>query len=450
MFPVESLVNGSEDIVSIELLVANCAIGHLAMNLVKEELRNVIILVLDCVEKIALLYVMICNKDEVTEIFFGTEDEEGARFIQLKDCEHVFEMSGLDQWMETQNAAESQLIKFIECPKCRTPIRRSLRYGNIIKRTVNDMESVKKLNLSQGVTTTPQELQRLAKITKTAMKNESVEEVCINVCARIDNAICLAQGKPNVPPLLPQHINTIENQINLLNKLDKLFECFDPLKAIKCQFGSGPLVVCMDTVLKEAMSLLNFLKAEYLSPQQAKDAECELRRLFCLSRICQIQHNARKEGKKFEAAHEGVLEQQVEFYITSGVTDRKATAEDQEKIDEVLEIIRKQYSIGELTESERMEIVKAMSDIQAGGWYKCRNGHIYAIGDCGGATQTGECPDCGSLIGGTGHRLETGNTHAGEMDGSQHAAWSEGANLANFDQQQLKRIVSLRIFYETL
>ena len=381
----------------------------------------------------------ICDKDEVTEIFFGTEDEEGARFIQLKDCEHVFEMSGLDQWMESQNAAESQLIKFIECPKCKTPIRRSLRYGNIIKKTINDMERIKILNLNpQGVTTTPQELQRLAKITKTAMKVPTVKEVCSrNVCARIDNAISFAQGKPNVPPLLPQHINTIENQINLLNKLDKLFECFAPLKAIKCQFGSGPLVVCMNTVLKEAMSLLNFLKAEYLSPQQAKDAECELRRLFCLSRICQIQHNAHKEGKKFEAAHEGVLEKQVEFYIKSGITVRKTTAEDQEKIDKVLEIFKKCYSIGELTKSEKMEIVKAVTGVTRGAWYSCPKGHFYAIGDCGGATQIGQCPDCGSRIGGTGHQLVTGNTHAGEMDGSQHAAWSEGANLANFDQQQL-------------
>lgn len=29
--------------------------------------------------------------EEMKEIFFGTEDDEDARFIQLADCKHVFE-----------------------------------------------------------------------------------------------------------------------------------------------------------------------------------------------------------------------------------------------------------------------------------------------------------------------------------------------------------------------
>lgn len=41
-------------------------------------------------------------------------------------------------------------------------------------------------------------------------------------------------------------------------------------------------------------------------------------------------------------------------------------------------------------------------------------GHVYAIGDCGGANQHGICPECKSQIGGMGH-LVTGNTTALEM-----------------------------------
>ena len=69
-----------------------------------------------------------------------------------------------------------------------------------------------------------------------------------------------------------------------------------------------------------------------------------------------------------------------------------------------------------------------------GHWYKCQNGHYYAIGDCGGATQRGKCPECGSVIGGEGHRLAAGNLHASEFDSSRHAAYSEEANnLFNLD-----------------
>lgn len=86
---------------------------------------------------------LVCDRDKVTEIFFGTEDDDGARFIQLQDCEHVFEVSGMDQWMK-ENTTEAQNIILKFCPKCKTPIRRSFRYANIIKSKLTDIELVKK------------------------------------------------------------------------------------------------------------------------------------------------------------------------------------------------------------------------------------------------------------------------------------------------------------------
>uniref|UniRef100_A0A1X7ULC4 RZ-type domain-containing protein n=1 Tax=Amphimedon queenslandica TaxID=400682 RepID=A0A1X7ULC4_AMPQE len=48
------------------------------------------------------------------------------------------------------------------------------------------------------------------------------------------------------------------------------------------------------------------------------------------------------------------------------------------------------------------------NNYEEGAWYKCPNGHFYAIGECGGATQVTKCPECGADI---------------------------GANLANYDLQ---------------
>ena len=56
--------------------------------------------------------------------------------------------------------------------------------------------------------------------------------------------------------------------------------------------------------------------------------------------------------------------------------------------------------------------------------YKCPNGHIYAIGECGGAMQESQCPECGAKIGGRSHTLTSGNSVAREMDGARFAAWS--------------------------
>ena len=52
-------------------------------------------------------------------------------------------------------------------------------------------------------------------------------------------------------------------------------------------------------------------------------------------------------------------------------------------------------------------------------------GHVYAIGDCGGAQEASRCPDCKSAIGGTNYRLQGGNTLATEMDGATQSAWPD-------------------------
>ena len=45
---------------------------------------------------------------------------------QLIDCQHVFDVSGLDSWMNQQ--AQNPAIQLPHCPNCRTPIRQTYRY----------------------------------------------------------------------------------------------------------------------------------------------------------------------------------------------------------------------------------------------------------------------------------------------------------------------------------
>ncbi|XP_041041003.1 NFX1-type zinc finger-containing protein 1-like isoform X2 [Carcharodon carcharias] len=83
-----------------------------------------------------------CDDAEVTEIFFGGEDEPNTRFIQLEDCHHIFAMYAFDDWMQQSEGAGSE-AKLSLCPKCSTPIRRNVRYGNTIKSTLAKIETAK-------------------------------------------------------------------------------------------------------------------------------------------------------------------------------------------------------------------------------------------------------------------------------------------------------------------
>ena len=44
-----------------------------------------------------------------------------------------------------------------------------------------------------------------------------------------------------------------------------------------------------------------------------------------------------------------------------------------------------------LTPEEKRQIVKAIG-LSKGHWFKCPRGHVYAIGECGGAMETSKCP----------------------------------------------------------
>ncbi|KAK7994415.1 hypothetical protein PG991_016003 [Apiospora marii] len=52
----------------------------------------------------------------------------------------------------------------------------------------------------------------------------------------------------------------------------------------------------------------------------------------------------------------------------------------------------------------------------SGHWYKCRNGHIFAIGECGMPMELARCPECRAPIGGQHHQLVEGASRATEME----------------------------------
>jgi hypothetical protein len=85
-----------------------------------------------------------------------------------------------------------------------------------------------------------------------------------------------------------------------------------------------------------------------------------------------------------------------------------------------------------ISEAERIQIVNAIG-LSPGHWFKCPNGHVYAIADCGGAVMESKCGECGSAVGGAGHRLRSDNTFFGGMDQARHPAWSEQANMRNYE-----------------
>ncbi|KIJ49701.1 hypothetical protein M422DRAFT_66154 [Sphaerobolus stellatus SS14] len=84
-----------------------------------------------------------------------------------------------------------------------------------------------------------------------------------------------------------------------------------------------------------------------------------------------------------------------------------------------------------VSRDELSQIVRAFDDFtHTGHWYQCQNGHIYTIGECGGAMERAVCPECGASIGGTNHDLDQTNQHATELEriareqGARESPWA--------------------------
>ncbi|XP_037356024.1 NFX1-type zinc finger-containing protein 1 [Talpa occidentalis] len=351
----------------------------------------------------------VCHQDEVTQIFFGFEDEPDARFVQLEDCSHIFEVQALDRYMNERKDDEVA-IKLKVCPVCQVPIRKNLRYGTSIKQRLEEIEIVKEKiqGSAREVATSREQLQALL-----------AKKDLLHHLRPLD--FLMLEEKLTQENLSVKDLGLIENYISFYDHLAGLW---DNLYKLHVSEERQRVRTRLDQVhvwlAKERLSFTS---------QELGDLQSEIQRLTYLVNLltrCRIAGWKVKDSVREEVdSVRKILEKTCKF-----------TQEDEQLVQEKMEALKAVLPCSGLgiSEDERVQIVTAMG-YPRGHWFKCPNGHIYAISQCGGAVVRSTCPDCKEVIGGINHTLETSNQLASEMDGAQHAAWSDTANnMMNFEE----------------
>ncbi|XP_054765454.2 NFX1-type zinc finger-containing protein 1-like isoform X2 [Lytechinus pictus] len=369
----------------------------------------------------------VCHHDEVTELFFGNEDEPDARFVELEDCGHVIEVQGLDRWMMSSgDETDSETVKLKGCPRCNTPIRKNLRYGNVIKRTLEDIEAVKKKMM--GSNTEIKEKKRLLKkkigLLEKIEVNGLSEEVIRNFRENINECHHLQTLVSRL-----NRCNFIQEVINMQSQLDGLRQLLDGSTETKMHKSHQDIIKYRCEPLAERLGKmkggLSSGDLGRFAEQQMNDTLTEVVRLIMeCDAAGLLVYNFKWWDKN--PSHQGLL---IEF--DSLLSNQKPLTPDREnEIKGILTRINmvlghSQNTALAISDRERLQVVHAVG-LSQGHWFKCKEGHVYAIGECGGAMEHARCPECGSVIGGQRHRLTDTNDLAGEMDRAQHAAWSKG------------------------
>lgn len=371
-----------------------------------------------CGEKMPRLC-RVCNKDEVEEIFFGNEDQEDARFIELDDCKHIIEVQALIKWMKAEpdsldsnlNDSNHSSIQLKKCPKCNTEIRHTKALNTYIQESLQDIHQVKLQTYGQMNDNRSMQRELNEKtgdiLTKESFRNRVVHLSAIY--AAIRHKTDFERKIPYFRPRPKHLLIELENKFKLVQRLQQICLYFEKRDRKEKNICDEAIVKFEERIQMAAV----FIKEYRNSDQQRLDIEREISFLQTMVTVI-----VEASAKPFNELGKKSLNQAFEQAHKYGSATESVHNEFMKLVSEAF---KHATGLG-ISINEKNMVLKAMG-FQKGHWYKCPNGHIYCIADCGGATVRSKCPDCKAVIGGENHQLDPSNALATEMDGATGPAW---------------------------
>ncbi|XP_053250798.1 NFX1-type zinc finger-containing protein 1 [Podarcis raffonei] len=352
-----------------------------------------------------------CDAEELTQIFFGCEDEPDARFVQLEDCGHIFSALGLDRYMDGDEEEEEGAVRLKVCPSCQTPVRKSLRYGTLVKRSLAEVEVVK--GRMQG-------------------SSAEIASGALQLVRALQQETTLRRHLTRQHKQLRERLEDDSLSASTLGLVETLFGFYAQVAGLMANVGKLAQQE-QEGVRRRLAEVAGWLDQprDSFSGQQVSELRTELRRMTYLVELLARCSTAGEKASRAPGTVELVSAAR-KVLEGPGRFSPEAESEAKAKLKELEAALPTVAGLG-ISEEERKQIVAAVSGATRGHWFKCRNGHFYVIGECGGAMETTRCPECRETIGGERHTLESSNRLAPEMDGATHAAWSEETNRLNLN-----------------
>ncbi|XP_021953554.2 NFX1-type zinc finger-containing protein 1 [Folsomia candida] len=364
-----------------------------------------------------------CDLNELLEFqLLYTEGEPDSRFVWLPDCGHCYEAIGFEKFLSVKtNDGGDDEIGVKRCPRCQTVIRNCRRFGNILHKLFSEVREVtekifgnmkhlqqvhagllKIISKPKWVAQVPQEMQEY-------VLNLLTEKVHKTGMFRVD------AGSSRILKSIDSHLlNSLAIIIQVGDKLSRYLE------KIKLQnHTDDPIVIKFMTICNRLFDQLIHHRKLPLSRFETTNLEQEMTRIIHCYKLCRFHRYKSRDDVS-------ILYERVETILGSfelyTVERQKRCLEWLQKLEDIC-----QTGLG-ISDGERIKILAALG-MGKGHWFKCPNGHIYSIGECGGAMETGKCNECGAAIGGQSHALLADNTLATEMDGATAPAWPTALQL---------------------
>ena len=356
----------------------------------------------------------VCDKNKWGEkvlLIFGTEDLENnpeLKIIQM-DCDCKFEVSAMDRFMREPKPEDK--VEWKRCLICRKCIFQTKRYMDINKATKNDLNQIKTKQCSSHdhdeMMRTVIQLAQCSSLIKDLQKFMKCIKFTSSKRLYAEYSFLLAEKR--VQAAIKEMDERVDT--NSPHRAEQHDLCI-AVQDLKAQYE--------DFIKK----LFLYRHKASITDQMLEDVQAEKNRIVLLATIYKIEEQRMKEKVNLSSNDVQFLHEVRKVHETHGnqLHTKACDATFHIRMAYIKGLKKKHPELESISSEEKQMILKAMKT-KAGSWYRCKNGHLYNIGECGGGMVTSQCPTCNASIGGRNHQLLAENSHAGDFDGSSQPAW---------------------------
>lgn len=338
------------------------------------------------------------------DFFYFCELDDDALLYKTK-CGHLFESGGMDRYFKNQKT-----IQMYTCPYCKSLLIEEPRYQNLIKNMFKDIQKIKKVSLDKNMGTDDNTFYLKSKIiVDRILKN--YEKNKINIFDLLKNNNIMQENQfhyeqydiktksPIIYNLCKNHFKSQKDINSRKNTTYNLLTLAEKFIGIEYYF-----YYIKNSINKKIE--FPFLQNYHVIKTYFANFEGNFNNFFfddLKTKIDNMLYYAiiKLNPNKYKPSQYYNL-----YNMVNNINQNTAKTPD--------EIIKGNFSIKldlkDLYKNNELDI-QAINLLRTLGtqWYKCPNGHLYTVGECGRPMEQSICPECGKKIGGQNHVPEMNN-----------------------------------------
>ncbi|XP_078367699.1 uncharacterized protein LOC144651634 isoform X2 [Oculina patagonica] len=298
----------------------------------------------------------------------GTQAEP-TKYLQLFDCGHIIRVQDMDAWMLRELGSDVQLMI---CPRCSTPITFSYRYGNLVKRTLANIEDVKK------------RIKELVNEAAYSVSGKSGNQYLeMNKFPRdlVNMIKTYGAWRPNSLHLLHVRkiplIFTLKNHLLIMQQVVEAYRLLQNVTSDQAVTQQQQEMKEYSSTCKEALNNIGeYLEKPQLDLKTLNQVREHARKIFLFSLILEAQSQAIKHHTSFSSIGESRLQLVRSGFDSFLQGDNEALKLDW--LERIVSLLRKEVTLPILSPEEPKDL-ENFPGFNRGVWKCCGQRHVYCM-----------------------------------------------------------------------